>query len=402
MDRKKKTFLLIGIIFIAFNLRAPLTAVGSLASIIRDYFHISNALTGFLTTLPLIVFAIVSPFVTKISSKLGNGLSMLLGLVLLVLGEIIRSYMGLSGLFIGTIVIATGICIGNVLIPSIIKLVFPTKVASITSIYTPIMSMFAAISSGVSIPLATGLNIGWQNALAVWSILAIIGLIVWLPQLNKKIWRLDVNLREDNNIQDNITDNNNKPVWKSPLSWYVTFFMGLQSILFYCVIAWLPSMVTNNGLDSSAGGLMLAIYQITGVPASFVVSQIANKVKDQRILALTTTSIYLIGFLGLWSGVTGPMLYFFLTFMGIGSGASISLALAFMGLRSKNAKEAGSLSGMAQSIGYLLGAVGPLLIGFLYDITGSFTGPFIFLVSVVILLLFCSFGAGRNKYLFDK
>lgn len=402
MNKKRKALLLIGIIFISFNLRSPLTSVGSLASIIRDYFQISNGLTGFITTLPLIVFAIFSPFVTKISAKLGNGLTMCLGILLLIIGEVIRSYTGLLGLLIGTIIIATGICIGNVLIPSIIKLIFPTKVASITSIYTPIMSMFAAISSGISIPLATGLNIGWQNALSVWVILAIMCLIAWIPQLNKNIWKLEITSDNAIEYKENIIKESSIPIWKSPLAWYVTFFMGLQSILFYCVIAWLPAIVESNGLNSETGGYMLSVYQLTGVPASFVVSQIANKVKDQRILACTTSSIYLIGFLGLWSGVGAPLLYLFLTFMGIGSGASISLALSFMGLRSENAKQASSLSGMSQSIGYLLGAIGPLLIGVLYDTTGSFTEPFIFLITITILLIGFSFGAGRDKYLFDK
>lgn len=399
MNKKRKILLFIGIIFISFNLRAPLTAVGSLASIIRDYFQISNGLTGFITTLPLIVFAIVSPFVTKISSKLGNGLSMALGIVLLIIGEIIRSYTGLIGLLVGTIIIATGICIGNVLIPSIIKLIFPTKVASMTSIYTPIMSMFGAISSGISIPLATGMNIGWQNALAVWIILAILCFIAWLPQLDKNIWKIDTS-----DLKNNISNSNenNASVWKSPIAWYVSIFMGLQSILFYCVIAWLPSILQSNGLSSEAGGYMLSIYQITGVPASFVVSQIANKVKNQKILACTTSTIYLIGFLGLLSGAGTPLLYLFLTLMGIGSGASISLALAFMGLRASNAKEAANISGMAQSIGYLLGAIGPLFIGLLYDITGSFTEPLIFLIIIVILLIFFSLKAGQDKYLFDN
>lgn len=402
MNRKQKIVLLVGIIFIAINLRAPLTSVGSLANLIKDHFQISNSVTGFITTLPLIVFAIVSPFVTKISSKLGNGFTMLLGIILLIIGEIIRSYTGLYGVFIGTTIIATGICIGNVLIPSIIKLVFPTRVAFVTSIYTPVMSMFAAIASGISIPLATGMNIGWKNALSVWAILALFSLIIWLPQLRRKHHEVKGPSTNNGNSENTINHANIIPIWKSSLAWYVTLFMGLQSILFYCLVAWLPAILQTNGLSSETAGYMLSLYQITGVPASFVVSQIADKIKNQKILAATTSTIYLIGILGLFLGKNHLMLYFYLTLMGIGSGASVSLALSFMGLRARNAKDAAKLSGMAQSIGYIFGAMGPLLIGSLYDHTGSFTEPFIFLISVIILLIIMSFGAGQDKYLFEK
>lgn len=400
MNKKQKIILIIGIIFISFNLRAPLTAIGSLASIIRDYFQISNSLTGFITTLPLIVFAIVSPFVTRISLKFGNGLTMLIGLLILISGELIRSYTGLTGVFIGTVILATGICIGNVLIPSIIKLVFPDRVAAITSIYTPVMSMFAAISSGISIPLATGMNLGWQNTLSIWLIVGIFALIIWIPQLKKSAW----NIESKSNVkaEDVSLDEKTPPIWKSPLAWYVTLFMGLQSILFYCFIAWLPAILQSNGLSSELSGYMLSLYQITGVPASFVVSQIADKIKSQRILAAITSSIYLTGILGLAFGSNTSMMYVYLTLMGIGSGSSVSLALSFMGLRASNAKEAAKLSGMAQSIGYLLGAIGPLLIGSLYDVTGSFREPFIFIITITVLLILLSFGAGQDNHLFSK
>lgn len=402
MNRNQKIILLVGIIFIAVNLRAPLTSVGSLSNLIKDHFQISNSLTGFITTLPLIVFAIVSPFVSKISLKFGNGLTMLLGIILLIIGELIRSYTGIYGLFIGTIIIATGICIGNVLIPSIIKLVFPSRVASITSVYTPVMAMFAAIASGISIPLATGIGIGWQNALSVWAVLGVLSFIIWLPQLRKTTKKLGTVANNSPNREASLEKESSTPIWKSPLAWYVTIFMGLQSILFYCTVAWLPTILESNGLSSETAGYMLSLYQITGVPASFIVSQIADKIKSQKILAATTSTIYLIGMLGLFLGKSHLMLYFYLTLMGIGSGASISLALSFMGLRTANAKDAAKLSGMAQSIGYLLGAIGPLLIGTLYDHTNSFTEPFIFLIIVIILLIIFSFRAGQNKYLFEK
>ena len=393
MNKKSSIFLIIAIMFVAFNLRAPLTGIGPLVYLIKDDYNISNALAGFITTLPLLAFALFSPFVSKVSDKLGNSKTMFLGIITLLLGEAIRSYTNVVGLFIGTALIGLGIAIGNVVIPSIIKLNFPNRVASITGIYTPCMSIFAAISSGFSVPIATKLGFGWKNTLALWITLAFITLIIWAPQLKRKSGQV----MPENNIE--VEKLSKVSVWKSPLAWHVTIFMGLQSILFYVIVAWLPTILQDYGINAERSGYMTLFFQLICVPASFIVSQICNKLKDQRILAASTNFIYLIGVIGLYLGKDNFMLYIYLAFIGIGSGAAISLALSFMGLRASSAKEAASLAGMAQSIGYLMSAFTPSLIGSIYDKTHSFNAPLIILIIITFALFLSSFTAGANKYI---
>lgn len=229
--------MILGILFISFNLRAPITAVGSIVELIQAEYGLSNAAAGFITTLPLLAFAVVSPFVARLSGKIGHARTMMAGLCLILCGEFIRSYTGAAGLFAGTAVIGVGIAIGNVIIPGIIKLCFADKVGKITSIYTSGMCIYAAVGAGISVPLAKGMGLGWKNALASWFILTVITILIWLPQVKNQAAPAASAKKAAAGTS----------IWKSGLAWWVTLFMGVQSLLFYSLVAWLPTIVTSKG-----------------------------------------------------------------------------------------------------------------------------------------------------------
>lgn len=154
MKTRDSILIVLGILFISFNLRAPITAVGSFIDMIKSEFPMSNAMAGFITTLPLIAFAVVSPLVARITHRIGHFKTMMAGLLLIVLGLVVRSYAGMIGLFVGTTVIGIAIAVGNVIVPAIIKSHFAHKVGVVTSIYTTGMCVFAAVGAGVSISLS--------------------------------------------------------------------------------------------------------------------------------------------------------------------------------------------------------------------------------------------------------
>lgn len=390
MKKSAKIFIILTIIFISFNLRAPITSVGSIIDLIKDEFNLTSSMAGFITTLPLIAFAVFSPFVSKISSKFGYGLTMLGGLFLIIAGEIIRSYTNSFGLFAGTVFIGIGIAIGNVLIPSIIKLRFSKNVGVITSIYTTSMCIFAAIGSGVSVPLAVGLGFGWKNALAVWTILTLVTVFIWIPQLKSS------KVSTTNNTNNQNTKGTS--IWKSHLAWWVTLFMGTQSLLFYCLVAWLPSIITSKGMSAEFAGMMTLLFQLVSLPATLLMPIIADKFKDQKVITTVSSLIYLVGISLLLISNSTISIVISLIFAGLGMGGSISLAIAFISLRSKNAKKAAELSGMSQSAGYLLAAIGPFLIGFIFDMTSSFTVPIIILILFIVMLIYFGLKASKNEF----
>ena len=392
MSKKEKILIVIGIIFISFNLRAPITAVGSVVDLIQLEYGLSNTVAGFITTLPLIAFAIVSPFVAKISRKLGFGKTMAIGLVLMAIGEVVRSYTNAVGLFIGTALMGVGIAIGNVLIPSIIKTKFDNKVGLMTSIYTSGMCIYAAVGAGISVPLATGLDLGWSHSLASWLILTLITLVLWLPQMKNKDSK-----QSAINVSINTEIDESKSVWKQPIAWWVTLFMGTQSLIFYSLVAWLPGVVMSKAMTASFAGNMAMTFQLMAIPATLLIPYLCDKFKDQRMLVLATCIVYIVGIGTLIFATSTVAIVFAIVFMGFGMGGSISLSIAFISLRSPIGGKASELSGMSQSAGYLIAAVGPILLGKVFDILQVWNVPMMILCGLITALAVFGWFAGRNK-----
>lgn len=392
MKKQEKALIILGIIFISFNLRAPITAVGSLVDMIKEEYMLSGAMAGLITTLPLIAFAIISPFVASFSHKWGYGKTMGLGLVLILIGELVRSYTNIWGLFIGTAFLGIGIALGNVLMPSIIKLKFPTRVGLVTSIYTSSMLIFAALGAGISVPLAKGLNLGWRNALASWFILTVITCIIWLPQLKVK-GNGNLNKLGSDNIR---SKSGSKPIWKSPLAWSVTLFMGIQSFLFYSLVAWLPTIIVSKGMMDSFAGTMALTFQLTGIPAALIIPILCDKFKNQKSLVLITCLFYISGMSLFLFSQSQVLILFAVLLMALGMGGSISLSIAFISLRSPNSKKASELSGMSQSLGYILAATGPILMGLIYDRINSWSLPILIFIGLIVSLGFIGWFAGSD------
>ena len=387
IDKKMPWLLLIGVILVSTNLRVPLTAVGSLITFIRDDLGMSNALAGSLTTLPLLAFALVSPFAPKIANRIGMEWTIFLSIIVLLLGTMIRAVTGISYLFLGTLFIGVAIAIGNVLIPAIIKINFPLKIGLMTGIYAIFMNVFGALGSGLSVPLSNVGSFGWKGALFVWGILAIIALIVWFPQLLGKKTAQDVKVQKGER----------GGLWKSKLAWQVTLFMGAQSFYYYTLVTWMPDIIQTKGHDAAMAGWVLFIMLFALIPCTFIIPIIAEKMRNQVMLAVVTAIAFIVGVLSLLLGGT-VMIFLAAIILGLACGSAFSLSMMFFTLRTRKGKEAAELSGMAQSFGYLLAAVGPVLIGAVQDMTGSWTVPLLLMVGVAIIILVNGVSAGRDGY----
>lgn len=380
--------LLIGIILVGANLRAPLTSVGSLISFIRDDLAISNALAGTITTLPLLAFAFLSPFAPKIASKYGMERTIFISMALLFIGIMMRSYFGSYFLFAGTILIGVAIAFGNVLLPGYIKMNFPYKVGIMTGIYAVFMNLFAALASGLSVPILSIGNIGWQGSLAFWGIPAIVAILFWIPQLKKQG---DIGEKLQNTPKQK-----SDSLWRSPLAWCITLFMGLQSLIFYTLVTWLPGILQSQGYSSNAAGWVLFLMQFAIIPITFIIPIIAEKMRNQKLLALITGVLFILGITGLLSGIK-PIMLIAVIFIGIAGGSAFSLSMMFFSLRTTSGQQASEMSGMAQSFGYLLAATGPVLFGALHDMTHGWQVPLIMLIGISVVILIVGIESGKEK-----
>lgn len=381
--------LVLGIVLVAANQRAPITSVGPLIGDIRQGTGISNAVAGLLTTVPLLAFALMSPFAPKLARRYGMERTIFGALAVLLLGTFARSLQGAAALFIGTILIGLAISVCNVLIPSLVKRDFSPQLGLMTGVYSVAMNLCGALASGISIPLARNAGFGWQGALACWSLLAIMAMVAWSFRLRAAGPSAAAAPAEARAKKPNL--------WRSGLAWQVTAFMGLQSVIFYMLAAWLPEILVNRGMSHSASGWMLSLLQFSMLPFTFFVPIIAGRMRNQKPLVVFTVVLYLIGIGGLFMK-SNALMPLWAVVIGIAGAFSFSLAMIFFSLRTRTAQEAAELSGMAQTVGYILAATGPMLFGLLHDLTHGWTMPLMLLVAASVILFAFGMGAARERY----
>jgi CP family cyanate transporter-like MFS transporter len=373
--------LVLGIVLVAANLRGPVTALAPVLDRLQAHFALGSAAAGLLTTLPLLVFAAVSPFAAGLAGRHGLERALFAGFALIVAGLVLRITGSAAALYGGMVVLAVGIALGNVLLPGLVKRDFPRHVALLTSAYSLVMGAVAALGSALAVPLAA--RGGWPLALGSLGAVALLGLLVWLPQLR----------RHDGAGAG--AGSHYRGIWRHGLAWQVTLFLGFNSFIYYTLIGWLPSMLAGSGYSAAAAGRLHGAMQIGVAVAGLLVAALIRYRRDQRALALLMVLLEIAGLLGLWLLPQWSGLWALL--FGAGNGAVFILALSFVGLRSATPAQAASLSGMAQCLGYLMAAAGPALMGLLHDAVQGWGAVMLVCVALCAAMAVAGVMAGRDR-----
>lgn len=377
--------LLLGIMLIASALRAPILSVAPLLGMIRETSGISAAEAGVLTTLPLLAFAAISPFAAVLARDFGIERSLFGALLLITAGIVLRSTGPVWALFLGTGILGAGIAVANVLLPSLLKRDFPTRIAGLTGAYAVTTGAVAALASATVIPLARLPGSSWPLALASTLIFPVAALIAWVPLL-----RL-----HSVPTEEAATASDRGRIWHSALAWQVTGFLGLTSLTFYIVVGWLPSILVEAGYPAATAGSLHGLSQLATAVPGFILGPAVRRMKDQRGIAIAMPLAISLSLLGLWQL---PLLAtVWVTLYGFAAGATFMLGLSFLSLRASSSHQAAALSGMAQCLGYSLAAAGPPLAGLAHDATGGWQAALGFCIAATLLLAVLGSLAGRAR-----
>ena len=373
MDSFKKIFFIVVIIVIivAFNLRAPITAVGPIIDIIKDKYYLNSTVAGILTSLPLIAFGSIS-FIMGYFSPIR---AIVFGIFLIFLGEIIRSYFGVYGLFLGMLAMGCGIAIANVLLPSFIKEKFPKKMASIMGIYSLVLSISSIMGIALAIPLLSVFDLA--GAMFFWAIFSFVALVVYYPQAkNGRFFRIKKKAHKKINLFINLT------------TWKITLFMGFQSFLAYSLFFWYVQIVVEKGFDKEFSTSMVLFAQLVAAPVSLFGPLLLGKLRQNLhtfyIAGLCSMYVIAFGMLFIFDSKISIIISAFI--MGFPWGGVFGIALLFIAQKSSNAQIAARLSALAQGFGYLIAAQGQWIIGFLHDKFENFSFAILMLVFVGILV----------------
>lgn len=373
--------LLLGLVLVALNLRPALSSMAPVLNQVTAGLGLSASAAGLLTTLPVLCLGLFAPMAPALARRLGSERVILGILFTLALAILVRSAMGVAGVFIGSLMAGASIGIIGVLLPGIVKRDFPQHAGTLTGVYTMALCLGAAMAAGATVPLTQHFGDSWALGLGFWMIPALLAMLVWLPQARQGHGLHKVSYRV-------------RGLWRDRLAWQVTLYMGLQSSLAYIVFGWLPSILIGRGLSPTEAGLVLSGSVIVQLVSSLSAPWLATRGKDQRLAIVIVMLVTLAGLFGcLYAPISG--LWGWAVMLGLGQGGTFALALTLIVLRSRDAHVAANLSSMAQGVGYTVASMGPFAVGLVHDLTGGWAAVgWIFAVLGVGAIVF-GLGAGR-------
>lgn len=359
--------LLAVILLVGLNLRGSIAAVSPVLPDIRADLHMSSATAGLLTSLPVLCFALGAPAAAWLGRRLGIYRALLLGCLVIALATVIRPYAGTWLLLAATVLLGLAMTIGNVLMPVAIKRDFGSAAGRITGVSTASLSTGAALAAGLTPALAVWL--GWRHALAAWAILALVAAFALSGRAAHRRGSPPAPTAPTAPTPRR-SRVSGAGLRTNPVAWAVTAFLGLQSVTYYAVTAWMPTLLRDTaGLSLADAGLAMSLFQVLGIPGTLLVPLLIHRGRDQRTLGVTIGVAWLVMILGL---VLAPGLWpVWCAAGGIVQGMGISYAFTILVLRSADDHVAARLSAMMQLLGYIVGASGPFLVGLIHGATGS-------------------------------
>jgi CP family cyanate transporter-like MFS transporter len=373
-------------VLVSLNLRAIVTIVGPLIDDIRADLGLSRSAAGLLATLPLVAWAIVSPLAPRVARRYGSDRTLVAAMVAMAAALALRLVPSLPLLLAATFVAGCAGAIANVLLPALVKQHFPRHAAIMVAAYSIVLGIGAALAAGLAVPSMGWLG-SWQAALAVWALPALLGALAWLPQLREEV----------RPPAAGPGPHAHAGLWRDRVAWQVTGFLASLALLFYSMAAWLPDVERAHGMSAAAAGALLSLALTVGLPFGLVVGVAAQRLRDQRPVALGGMVPVIAGWLGvLLAPATAPWLW--ASLLGIGFGSCFPLVLTLIVLRAPDVRRATELSGMAQSVGYAVGAVGPVAVGALHDLSGSWTVPLAVLAASTVPTLALALAASRPRF----
>lgn len=383
--KKRPLFFILGIFLIGTVLRAPFTALPTILGDIAQGLGIEVSSLGVLTSLPLLMFALFSSFATRLAQKIGLEHLFTYSLLFLTVGSVIRIF-NLPLLYLGTLLIGASIAIFNVLLPSIIQANQPHKISFLTTLYVTSMGISTALASYLSVPIAQASS--WKGLILSMSFLCLLTLLVWLP-----------NHRHNHYLEEHPEKQGQENILKSKDVWAIIVFGGLQSLLFYTSMTWLPTMAIGAGLSHTDAGLLASIFSVISIPFSMTIPSLTTRLSNRhRQIMLVVLS--LAGMLGIVMLLfpSSNFLYWLVTHLLIGTACSalFPYLMVCFSIKTSSPEKTAQLSGLAQTGGYILAAFGPTLFGYSFDLFHSWVPAVVILLVIDIIMTISLFMVDRT------
>lgn len=385
----------IGIILSALNLRTAVTSVGPVLSEVQDSLQMSATVAGVLTTLPVIAFAAFGAATPYFVRRFGDKTTLVGALIVMCVGLAARATIDsvIVFIFASALALAAG-AVGNVALPSMVKHYFPHHIGRMTTAYSTALATGAAIAAATTVPAAATFGGSWRAGLGIWVVPAIVAIVPWIA----------ISLRAPARPAVIATKPEPEPqpgsMFRNRLAWMMLLAFGSQSIIAYIMFGWLPEILRSHGYDMAQAGFLMGLFTAVGIPMSIVVPIWAARSRNQRPLLLVLVTGWVLGLPGLWLGGVSILTFLSVIAVAVGMG-TFPLLLTLFALRTRTTAGTANLSAFAQSGGYLMAGVGPLLVGVLLETAGSWTLPFMLIFVSVVVHVVTAWYVTQDRYLED-
>ncbi|MEW1548734.1 CynX/NimT family MFS transporter [Streptomyces tsukubensis] len=394
------------VVLAALNLRPAITGLGALLEEVRTGLDMSGAVAGVLTSVPAVTFAVFGIAAPRLARRHGPAAVVCAGMAAVAAGLLIRPYAGGTPGFVAATALALiGIAVSNVLMPVIVKRYFPDRVGTMTGLYSMALAIGTSTAAAATVPLTGALGGDWRTGLAVWGLLAVAAVLPWVLVVRSR-GRHPGPPPAPASAAPGAAPAAAAPgrpagsIVRSPTAWALAGFFGLQATGAYITMGWLPQIFRDAGVPASTAGVLLAVTMVMGVPLAFVIPRLAARFRTQGPIAVVLGLSGLAGYTGLLlAPAEGAWAWALL--LGL-SNCAFPLALTMIGMRSRSAAGTVRLSAFAQSTGYLISIPGPLLVGVLYEHTGSWGLPVALMAGLLVPQIVLGTLAGRDRTIEDE
>ncbi|TFD48847.1 MFS transporter [Cryobacterium frigoriphilum] len=384
---------LLGILLVASSLRTAVAALSPIVSLVEVDIPLGSVALGLLGMLPPLCFAlfgIVTPMLTR---RLSLERVLVLALIALMIGHAGRGGAGSFGWFIAASVATfAGLGVANVILPPLVKKYFPDRIGLVTSLYVTVVSLSALIPPLVAVPIADAA--GWRVSLGLWGVLTLFALVPWVTMIVRhRRAPADPRVEEaDATIL--------RRIWGSSIAWAIAVVFAASSLNAYAMFAWLPQLLIDRAdVSPTEAGVMLSLYAAMGFPCAVIIPALTARLKNVGLLVYLGVVFFVVGDLGLLL-IPDTLTWLWVSLAGLGP-LFFPLALVLINLRTRTHEGAVALSGFVQSVGYLIGAIGPLAMALLHELTGAWTWPLLFLLATALLVTIAGAVINRPHMLED-
>ncbi|MGW0316383.1 CynX/NimT family MFS transporter [Streptomyces flavidovirens] len=392
---------ILGLVLAALNLRPAITSLGPLLEEVRTGLGMSGSVAGLLTSVPPLCFAVFGLTAPRLARRFGPGAIVCAGMAAIAAGLFLRPYLGGTAGFLAASALALmGIAVSNILMPVIVKRWFPDRVGQMTGLYSMALALGTALAAAATVPMTRALGGSWQTGLAVWGTLAAVAVLPWLVLTRHSSTRAPKTRTIAQEQGSSAAPASALSITRSRTAWALACYFGLQATAAYITMGWMPQIFRDAGVSAGTAGVLLAVTMAMGIPLAFVIPRVASRLRNQGPIVVALGLCGLMGYAGLYlAPAAGAWAWALL--LGV-SNCAFPLALTMIGMRAKSGAGVVRLSAFAQSTGYLISIPGPLLVGVLYQHSGSWGLPIGLMAGLMVPQLVVGVLAGRNRTIEDE